>query len=132
MAGAAVKRSVIAVEGLSHRGQPIPLAVRRGPLLVSGSISGRGRATGERPDSLRTEIRNAFDNLQAVLCAGGMSLDCVVRIEVALSDLALRAEVNEVWEELFPAADDRPVRHTTRGQLPGDLRVQLSVTAIDE
>jgi 2-iminobutanoate/2-iminopropanoate deaminase len=88
--------------------------------------------TGERPDSSRTEIRIAFDNLQAVLSAGGMSLDCVVKVEVALSDLMLRAEVNEVWEELFPAEDDRPVRHTTHGQLPGNLRVQLTVTAIDE
>jgi 2-iminobutanoate/2-iminopropanoate deaminase len=126
-----MKRTVIEVEGLTHRGQPIPLAVRRGPLLTSGSVSGRDRATGTRPDDTLTEIANAFDNVRAVLEAGGMDLDALVKVEVALSDLDLRGQVNEVWLKLFPDEHDRPVRHTTRGALPGDLRIQLSILAYD-
>lgn len=127
-----MRRTVIEVEGLTHLGQPIPLAVRRGPLLVSGSISGRDRSSGTRPEESLTEITNAFDNMRAVLVAGGMDLDALVKLEVSLSDLSLRDEVNQVWLKLFPSADDRPVRHTTRGALPGDLRIQLSVLAYDE
>ena len=124
-------RTVIEVDGLTHLGQPIPLAVRRGPLLVSGSISGRDRTTGTRPDDALEEITNAFGNVQAVLAAGGMDLGALMKVEVALSDLSLRGEVNEVWLKLFPAPGERPVRHTTRGSLPGDLRIQLSILAYD-
>jgi 2-iminobutanoate/2-iminopropanoate deaminase len=124
-------RIVINVDGLGHSTQPIPLAARRGPLLVSGTISGRDRASGQRPDSALDEIRTAFANLQAVVSASGMDLDAVVKVDVALSDPALRTEVNQVWLELFPSADDRPARHTKSGDLPGDLRIQLSVMAFD-
>ncbi len=126
-----MKRQVIQVDGLSHMGQPIPLAVRRGPVLVSGSISGRDRVSGQAPESSQAEIENAFDNMRAILEAGGMDLGSVVKVEVSLADLALRGEVNEVWLKVFPDEADRPVRHATQGTLPGGLRIQLSILAVE-
>lgn len=126
-----MKRQVIEVEGLSHAGQPIPLAVRKGPMLVSGSISGRDRATGQRPDEWVDELAHAFDNLEAILIASGMTLDSVMKVDVALASLDLRSSMNAVWLQRFPLADDRPVRHTVAGSLPGDLRIQMSVVAYD-
>lgn len=125
------KRQVIEVEGPTHRGQPIPLAVRRGPVLVTGSISGRSRSTGELPERSPDEIGNAFANMRAILDEAGLSLDCVVKVEVSLSDMELRRELNEVWLELFPDEADRPVRHTTKGSLPAGLRIQLSILAVE-
>jgi enamine deaminase RidA (YjgF/YER057c/UK114 family) len=124
-------RHVIHVEGLSHLGQPIPLAVRRGPVLVSGSISGRDRTTGLPPESSLEEIRNAFANLAEIVRAGGLELDSVVKVEVLLADLSLRDQVNEVWLSVFPDEADRPVRHSTEGKLPAGLRIQLSIMAIE-
>jgi 2-iminobutanoate/2-iminopropanoate deaminase len=122
-------RDVIQVEGIGHAGQPIPVAVRRGPLLVTSNISGRSRTTNEPPADARDEIATAFDNLRAVLSAASLDLDAVVKVEAKLSSLELRGQLNEVWLELFPNADDRPVRMTTQESLPGGLRIQLAVTA---
>jgi 2-iminobutanoate/2-iminopropanoate deaminase len=124
-------RNVIHVEGLSHLGQPIPLAVRRGPVLVSGSISGRDRRTGERPESTVAEIENAFDNMGEIVRAGGLDLDAIVKVDVLLADLALRSEVNDVWLKVFPDESNRPVRHATQGLLPAGLRIQLSILAVE-
>ena len=47
-------------------------------------------------------MRNAFENIAAVIETGGGSLTGIVRIEVHVTTRAVRAELNPVWTEFFP------------------------------
>ena len=123
------KRTTFNIEGLAHGSQPIPTAVRLGPLVVTGTINGRNRTTGKMPDSLREQIEQAFLNLVAVLEAADAGLDDLVKVTVYLADRSDRDVVNHVWTDYFPHSHDRPVRHVILTELPGDVLVQLEVLA---
>lgn len=122
-------RHVVEVEGLKHGGQPIPWAVRMGPLLVTGSISGADPATGAAPADAATEIAQAFDNVDATLEAAGATRDDIAKVSVYLRDLKDRETLNTEWVSRFPSAEDRPVRHTTAEPLPPKYRIKLEVLA---
>lgn len=126
-----MKRQVITLEGIEHK-HPIPLAVKIGPLVVSGNVSGIDRATKSYPDDVREQIRNAFDNVEAVLGEVGCGLESIAKLEVLLEDRDDRVHLDAEWLERFPDAADRPARHTDAKPLPGAMRVQLAITAWSE
>jgi 2-iminobutanoate/2-iminopropanoate deaminase len=81
-----------------------------GWLFVSGQI-------GLDPDSgslmgggFAAEVRRAIQNLEAIVTAGGASLDRVVRVTVYITDLERFAEMNGIYEEYFGGS--RPARST--------------------
>ena len=121
------------VDGLGHGANPIPLAARRGPLLMTGGVHGADRATGAFPDDAEQQVANVFANLEAVLAAGGASLQDVVHVTVFAGVDGLRDAINAQWTLRYPDAGLRPARHLVRQQLPAGLLVQLEATAwIDE
>ncbi|GGI07542.1 RidA family protein [Egicoccus halophilus] len=124
------KRQVIEVEGLGHGDNPIPVAVKAGGWLFTGTVPGIDRATGTFPDQVATEIANAFDNLGAVLEAAGVAWGDVTKVDVSLRDKAHRNFVNDNWLKYFPDDDDRPVRHVSRVDLPGEMNIQLQIVAM--
>ncbi len=82
-------------------------AVRAGNLLfVSGFIpvDGEGRLVGG--DDVVAQVRQVFANLAAVLGAAGATFADVVRVTVYLTDIADRARINPVRQEIF--GDTRP------------------------
>lgn len=125
-------RRSIEVSGLSHGTTPIPMGARVGPLICSSGISGTDPSTGVLPGDGRTQVELVFENLRAFLTAAGTGLGAIVRIGVLLQDALLRDAVNAQWIALFPEADDRPARHTTVRELPGDMLIQLEVIAYSE
>ena len=122
-------RHVVEVEGLGHGSQPIPLAVRVGPLLTTGGISGVDRTSGEIPDDTGAEVANLFANVKAVLDAAGTDPSTVAKITFFVRDRGLRDAINQEWVAMFPDADDRPARHTLVHDLPGRMQVQAEVLA---
>ena len=130
MSQASSRRRSVYVEGQSHSGQPIPNACCIGPVLWSGGIGGLD-GDGVRPADLGEEVVQMFNNLEAVLTAGGASLDDVIRLTVAAVDRAgCRKALNACWEARFPDPASRPARHLTEAALPGGMRVQCEVVAI--
>ncbi|MGE0304356.1 MAG: RidA family protein [Acidimicrobiia bacterium] len=123
------RRTSIEVPGLGHGGQPFPLASRVGPLLLTSAIHGTDPSTGEMGATADIQIRQAFDNLGAVLAAAGGSLDDVGQVLVTLADRSDRVLVNEVWTALFPDPTSRPARNTTERPLGGGALVALMATA---
>jgi 2-iminobutanoate/2-iminopropanoate deaminase len=82
-------------------------AVRAGNLLfVSGFIpvDGEGRLVGG--DDVVAQVRQVFANLAAVLGAAGATFADVVKVTVYLTDIADRARINPVRQEIF--GDTRP------------------------
>lgn len=119
----------IEVPGLSHGPMPIPVAAKRGGLLMSGGISGIDPATGEIPPTADAEAAQVFANVRAVLDGAGMATSDVVKIVFFVVDRDVRSSINGPWVEMFPDARDRPARHTLVQALPGGMRMQAELVA---
>jgi 2-iminobutanoate/2-iminopropanoate deaminase len=108
---------------------PYSQAVRAGQLLfVSGQVP-LDPATGQIVGGdIAAQTRRVFDNLGAVLKAGGRSFADVVRTTVFLADMNDFAAVNEVYGTYF--SEPYPARATVQvARLPKDARVEIDVIA---
>jgi len=108
---------------------PYSQAVRVGQLLfVSGQVP-LDPATGEMVSGdIAAQTRRVFENLGAVLKAGGRSFNDVVRTTVFLADMNYFAEVNKVYGTYF--SEPYPARATVQvARLPKDARVEIDVIA---
>jgi 2-iminobutanoate/2-iminopropanoate deaminase len=108
---------------------PYSQAVRAGQLLfVSGQVP-LDPATGQLVDGdIAAQTRRVFDNLAAVLKAGGRSFADVVRTTVFLADMNDFATVNEVYGTYF--SEPYPARATVQvARLPKDARVEIDLIA---
>lgn len=95
-------------------------------LYVSGQV-GRG-ADGKRPDSFEDEVKATFDNINAILKAGGMTMADVVAANVYLTDMSLFERMNKVYVANMP--EPRPTRTTVGvASLVGNYRIEITVTA---
>jgi len=108
---------------------PYSQAVRAGQLLfLSGQVP-LDPATGQMvTGDIAAQTRRVFDNLAAVLKAGGRSFADVVRTTVYLADMNDFAAVNEVYGTYF--TEPYPARATVQvARLPKDARVEIDVIA---
>src|SRR4029077_4272177 len=108
---------------------PYSQAVRAGQLLfVSGQVP-LDPATGQMVEGdIAAQTRRVFDNLGAVLKAGGRSFADVVRTTVFLADMNDFAAVNEVYGTYF--TEPYPARATVQvARLPKDARVEIDLIA---
>lgn len=104
----------IAADGLLLLSGQIPLVPETGR-LVEGEIE--------------AQTRQVLDNLNAVLEAGGSSLDRVLKTTVYLVDLSLFPRVNAVYGEYF-AAEPAPARATVQvAALPLGAQVEIDAIA---
>ncbi len=98
-------------------------------ILVSGLVGidvATGRLAGA---SIQEQTRQALTNCQAVLHAGGATLDDVVEVGVLLADPDDFAGMNEEYTAWFPS--DPPCRYvTTLGAVIPGVLVSIRMTAI--
>jgi len=81
----------------------------------------------ERGDA-RSETKQVFENIRAILQAAGASLDDVVKCNVYLRDINDFAAMNEVYATVFSAPF--PARTTIQaGALPGGIAVEIECIA---
>ena len=124
------KRRSVNVAGASHA-NPIPSASRRGPFVVSGAISGADPATGKVADDLDAQCRQMFQNVRRVVEAAGGTPDDIVKMNVWITDRALRPVLNKYWIEMFPDAGSRPARHTiASGDFTPPMQIQCDLMAV--
>jgi 2-iminobutanoate/2-iminopropanoate deaminase len=108
---------------------PYSQAVRAGQLLfLSGQVP-LDPATGQIVDGdIAAQTHRVFENLGAVLAAGGRSFADVVRTTVFLADMNDFAAVNEVYGTYF--SEPYPARATVQvARLPKDARVEIDLIA---
>ena len=108
---------------------PYSQAIKAGQFLfVSGQVP-IDPATGNLVEgSIADQTRRAFENVAAILRAGGASFKDVVRTTVYLADLGDFAAMNEVYATLFTAP--QPARSTIQAaRLPRDARIEVDVFA---
>lgn len=123
-------RRSITVEGLGHGANPIPAASRIGPFVATGGVRGVDPATGKMPDDIEGQVSRMFANLQAILEAGGASLDDVLKMTFWLATPDARASINAEWVRAFPDPDRRPARHLLNYALGHGMLVQCDALAV--
>jgi 2-iminobutanoate/2-iminopropanoate deaminase len=101
------KRAEFRVAGQAEPISHYTDAVRAGDLLfVSGyvPVDGEGRLVGG--DDVVAQARQVLANVGAVLAAAGATFADVVKVTVYLTDIADRAAINPVRQEIF--GESRP------------------------
>jgi 2-iminobutanoate/2-iminopropanoate deaminase len=108
---------------------PYSQAIQAGQFLfVSGQVP-IDPATGQLiQGTIAEETRRVFENVGAILKAGGASFQHVVRTTVYLADISDFAAMNEVYATFFTAP--QPARSTIQAaRLPRDARIEVDVIA---
>lgn len=80
---------------------------------------------------IKTQTRQVLKNLEAILKAGGASMNSVVKTTVFLKDMNEFAPMNEVYGEFF--SHSAPARSTVEvSRLPREVRVEIEAIAVIE
>ena len=78
-------------------------------------------ATGQMPDGIQAQTRQALTNARAILEAAGLGMYDVVKTTVLLADIADFAAMNEVYSQFFsepyPARSAFAVKAVPKGAL---------------
>jgi 2-iminobutanoate/2-iminopropanoate deaminase len=104
-------------------------AVKAGPHLLVSGIVGIDPDTGSLAgDTIQDQTRQALTNCEAILRAGGATLDDVVEVGILLTNAADFAGLNEEYARWFPTSP--PARYVAKlgVELPG-LLVSIRMTA---
>ncbi len=74
------------------------------------------------------QARKALENAKAVVEAGGMTLDNVIKVTVFIIDMNEFGNINEVYSTFF--ADNPPARSVVEvSRLPKDVLVEIEMIA---
>jgi 2-iminobutanoate/2-iminopropanoate deaminase len=120
-------KQTVQVPGLKAIG-PYSQAVRAGGLLFVSGQPGINPSTAETAGStFEAQARQAFQNLDTVLRAGGSRLDLVVNTTVLVTDIASFPDLNRLFAEFFPVAP--PARMVMQVPLPRDLLISIGCVA---
>jgi len=108
---------------------PYSQAVKaNGFLFCSGQLpyTKEGQLVGE---DVKEQAKQCMENLNAVLSAGGSSLEKIVKTTIFLKDLNDFKTVNELYASFFKA--DYPARVTVQvAKLPFDVKVEIDAIAL--
>lgn len=122
------RRPVTSADGVAIG--PYSHAIDTGHLVFLSGQTPLDPATGELVSgSIEAQTRRCLDNLQAVLTAGGLTLDDVVKCNVFLTDMGDFAEMNAAYASYF--TEPYPARTTVAvAGLPRDARVEIEMVAL--
>jgi 2-iminobutanoate/2-iminopropanoate deaminase len=113
-----------------HHAAPIPFGARVGNTIYSSAIQGINADTGDLSDDVDDQATQCFRNLRTFLDVAGATTDDIVRMTCFLKDLGNREGLNREWLAMFPDENDRPARHTSKYDPPGEMKIQIEIVAI--
>lgn len=125
-----MSRTTISTNGAPGAIGPYSQGVRAGDFIFASGQVALDPATGQLVEGgIAEQTRRVMRNLQAILEAGGSSLDRVVRATVYLTDLGQFQAMNAVYAEFFPS--EKPARVTVEvSRLPKDALVEIDAIGI--
>jgi len=105
-------------------------ALRIGNMVVtSGYLGTHPDGSGVVRGGFEAEVRQALENIRAVLEAAGCSFSSVIRVNVSLTEISRFAEMDKIYREYFSAP--YPTRNTIGvKELWGGAQVGFDVWAV--
>jgi len=102
--------------------------VLTGHTIYVAGLQGTDPQTHKLPQDFDQEVRNALDNIGAVLKDGGMGYDDVVSVQIFLVDISQFQQVNDIYKEYFK--ETLPARTTVQvAKLSLGSRIEVSAVA---
>ena len=124
-----------ALEPILSKAAPLPTsaysqALRLGELIVtSGFLGTLPDGSGVTRGGFEAEVRQALDNIKAVLEAAGCSMDRVIRVNSSLTDISRFADMDAICRDYF--RPPYPTRNTIGvKELWGGAQVGFDVWAV--
>jgi 2-iminobutanoate/2-iminopropanoate deaminase len=106
-------------------------AVKYGGLLfVSGQTPEEANGTPLK-GTIAQQTRLVLTNIESILKAGGSSLDRVLKVNIYLSDISLKPEMNTVYKEFFPVSPPARIAMAVNG-LDYGADIEIDVIAACE
>ena len=94
-------------------------------IYLSGQLG--VRRDGTLPEAFAAQVRQALDNVAAVLEAAGSSLALVAKVNIYVTDFSRLAEMNAIYPEYFP---HRPAKTTVEiARLDKGAQIEVEVVA---
>lgn len=123
------EKKVIIAEKAPKALGPYSAAIAYGNFIFASGQLGINPETGESAgDEIKSQTRQALENVKAVLEAAGTDLPHVLKTTVFLRDMNDFAAMNEVYAEFF--TDNFPARSAFQvAKLPKGLAVEIEVIA---
>ena len=109
---------------------PYSQAIKANGLLFTSGQVALDPASGEIvAGDFAAQVRRVFDNLRAVLQAGGSDFKRVVKATVYLTDLGNFQTMNSIYAEYF--GDHKPARTTIEvSKLPKGSQIEVDLVAV--
>ncbi|MDR1109418.1 MAG: RidA family protein [Deltaproteobacteria bacterium] len=108
---------------------PYSQAVRHGNLVFVSGQTSEDPGTGQPVrGSVAEQTRLVLSNIEAILKAAGSSLERALKVNVYLSDLSLKPQMNEVYREFFKTSPPARIALAVAG-LDDGLDVEIDVIA---
>ncbi len=122
----AADKQAVFPEGASTAGPYSPGILAGGTLYCAGQV-GRDK-DGQYPPTFEAEVKQALENVNAILKKAGYTFADAVSVQVHLSDIGDFQRMNQVYMTYFP--EPRPARTTVGGiKLVPPARIEITVTA---
>ena len=100
-----------------------------GLIFTSGQVAINSETGEMMQANITQETAQVMENLKKILTSAGVTFDHVVKTTIFLSDMALFAQVNEVYGSYF--TKDFPARETVAVKtLPRNVNIEISITAV--
>ena len=84
---------------------PFSNAILAGDTLYLAGNIGLDPKTGKAPEKIEEEIKILFDGYKATLSAAGMTMDDLVYVQIACTDLSLFDKFNGIYRTYFTTKD---------------------------
>jgi 2-iminobutanoate/2-iminopropanoate deaminase len=125
-----MKKEIIITDNAPKAIGPYSQGVKVGELIfTSGQIPIDPKDGNTVSDDIKLQTRRVIKNLEAVLEAGGSSLNQIVKTTVYLRNMAEFQAMNEVYGEYFK--ENPPARATVEvSRLPKDVMIEIEAVAI--
>lgn len=107
---------------------PYSQGIKIGNLIFTSGQIPLNPATGEMPESIEEQTKQALENVKGILEASGTSMENVVKTTVFLKDLNDFTKMNEVYATFFEG--EKPARSAIEiSKLPKDAKIEIEVIA---
>lgn len=127
-----MNREVIKTEKAPSAIGPYSQAIVSGGMLFTAGQLGIDVETGKFVcDTAAGQAVKALENAKAVIEAGGMTFDDVVKVTLFMKDMNDFAAVNEVYSKVF--TENQPARSAVEvARLPVDAAVEIEMICVKQ
>jgi len=119
---------VVATKDAPPAGGPYSQAIKLGGFVFTSGMGPAHPVTGEVPEDVGGQAKQAMDNLLAVLKEAGSSMDKVVKTTIFLKDMNDFGTINGIYASYF--SGDCPSRSCVEvARLPKDILFEIECVA---